>query len=56
MNKEMLELGSNRSIIRELFEFSKQKKQRTPYSKWRDKMRIRMVKRIPDTNHRKNGV
>ena len=26
MNKEMLELGSNRSIIRELFEFSKQKK------------------------------
>ena len=27
MNKEMLELGSNRSIIRELFEFSKQRKQ-----------------------------
>ena len=27
MNKEMLDLGSNRSIIRELFEFSKQRKQ-----------------------------
>ena len=27
MNKEMLNLGSNRSIIRELFEFSKQRKQ-----------------------------
>ena len=27
MNKEMLELGSNRSIIRELFEFSKLRKQ-----------------------------
>ncbi len=27
MNKEMLGLGSNRSIIRELFEFSKQRKQ-----------------------------
>ncbi len=27
MNKDMLNLGSNRSIIRELFEFSKQRKQ-----------------------------